>query len=149
MKTDALVGWRTTIRLHHIAHSRCTAHNTRLHRVIGIPVIVFTTVVGSTVFGTMGKATDTWLVVATGFFSILAAVLSSLQTFLNYSTLAEKHKIAATHYGMLRREIEQFLDDYSGPQKLDSLEALNLGWVEGGIQHGEQHGDQEESHERI
>ena len=41
------------------------------------------------------------------------------------------------------------LHEYSGPQKLDSLEALNLGWAEGGIQHGEQHGDQEESHERI
>ena len=78
---------------------------------MGIPVIILTTVVGSTVFATMGKSADTLLVVATGFFSLLAAVLAALQTFLNYSTLAEKHKIAATRYGMLRREIEQFLDD--------------------------------------
>ena len=35
--------------------------------------------------------------------------------------------------------------DYSGPQKLDSAEALNLGWAAG----GNQYGDQEESYERI
>jgi len=34
---------------------------------------------------------------------------------------------------------------YSGPQKLDSQEALNLGWAEW----GDQYGDQEESYERI
>ena len=36
-------------------------------------------------------------------------------------------------------------ETYSGPQKLDSAEALNLGWAAG----GNQYGDQEESYERI
>lgn len=111
MRTNTTIGWQTTIRLHHIAHMRCAARNAQLHRAMGFPVILLTTVVGSTVFATMGKSPDPMVVIATGLFSLLAAVLAALQTFLNYSTLAEKHKIAATSYGMLRREIEQFIDD--------------------------------------
>jgi hypothetical protein len=36
-------------------------------------------------------------------------VLSSLNTFLNYGELAERHRNASVKYGNLRREIEQLV----------------------------------------
>lgn len=99
------------VRLAHICHSRAASHNTRMHRALGIPVVIVTTVVGTTVFSTMGKSPHVALIIVTGLLSLSAAILSSLQTFLSYSANAERHKFAAVKYGMLRRELEQFLDD--------------------------------------
>jgi hypothetical protein len=82
-----------------------------MHRALGIPVVIVTTVVGTTVFSTMGKSPTEALTIVTGLLSLSAAILSSLQTFLSYSANAERHKFAAVKYGMLRRELEQFLDD--------------------------------------
>jgi hypothetical protein len=89
-----------------------------MHRAFGIPVVVATTVVGSTVFASIGQSAHIALVIMTGMLSIGAAVLSSLQTFLNYSGDSEKHKIASVKYGMLRREIEQFLEDPDGASEV-------------------------------
>ena len=111
MKSDTVSGWAMTIRLHHIAHHRCAAHNAKLHRWMGITVILLTSIVGSTVFATLGKSPSPEVVIVTGSLSILAAIMSGLQTFLNYSSLAEQHKLSAAKYGMLRREVEQFLSD--------------------------------------
>lgn len=47
--------------------------------------------------------------IAVGLISIIAAVLSALQTFLSYGELAQKHKVAGVKYGALRREIEEAL----------------------------------------
>jgi hypothetical protein len=47
--------------------------------------------------------------VATGIASVLAAILAGLQTFLRYSERAERHRVGAGKYGVLRREMEQKL----------------------------------------
>jgi hypothetical protein len=82
-----------------------------MHRALGIPVVIVTTVVGTTVFSSLGQEPHVAVVIITGLLSVAAAILSSLQTFLSYSANAERHKAAAVKYGMLRRELEQFLDD--------------------------------------
>jgi len=111
MRTPTLEGWHTGIRLMHIAHSRAASRSTRLHRALGIPVVIVTTVVGTTVFSSLGNEPNVAMTIVVGCLSIAAAVLSSLQTFLNYSGAAERHNTAGIKYGMLRRELEQFLDD--------------------------------------
>lgn len=104
-----LEGWLKGIRLFHIAHSKAATHNARMHRALGVPVVIVTTTVGTTVFASMGKSPHIALVVFTSAFSLIASVLSGLQTFLNYSRQSERHKLAATKYGMLRRELEEML----------------------------------------
>jgi hypothetical protein len=118
MRTKTLEGWHTGIRLSHIAQSKAAAQHTRMHRVLGIPVVIATTVVGTTVFATLGQQQHIAVVVTTGLLSVAAAVLSSLQTFLSYSASAERHKFAAVKYGMLRRELEQFLEDRDDSQEV-------------------------------
>lgn len=111
MRTQTLEDWHTGIRLMHIAHSRAAASHVRLNRALGVPVVIVTTLVGTTVFASLANMPNTAITIIVGLFSVAAAILSSLQTFLNHSGSAERHNTAAIKYGMLRRELEQFLDD--------------------------------------
>lgn len=87
----------------------------RRHLLVGIPVVILTTLVGTSAFASISKAhgdsitflgadPDAVLIVV-GSISVLAAVLSSLQTFLRYATRAEGHRIAALRYETLRRDM--------------------------------------------
>jgi hypothetical protein len=87
----------------------------RRHLLLGIPVVVLSTLVGTSAFASISKAhgdsitflgvdPDAILIIV-GTISVLAAVLSSLQTFLRYATRAEGHRIAALRYETLRRDM--------------------------------------------
>lgn len=75
----------------------------------GMPVVVLTTFVGTSVFATLGRNVELWLRIAVGMISVLAAVLASLQTFLRFGERAEKHRFAAEKWASIRREIDQML----------------------------------------
>lgn len=112
MKNKTLDQWLNGIRISHISHNRAAAHYTRMHKAFGIPVVIVTTAVGTTVFSSVGQhEQNVALTIITGLMSLAAAVLSTLQTFLGYSANAERHKISAAKYGMLRRELELFIED--------------------------------------
>jgi hypothetical protein len=124
------VAWNPSLeRLYESWHRRVAAaeHGHRLmadrlrrrYFLLGIPVVVFTTLVGTGAFASMQNAnansimtenadSDTVLLIVGGI-SVLAAVLSSLQTFLRYATRAEGHRIAALRYETLRREMAETL----------------------------------------
>ena len=74
---------------------------------LGIPAVVLSTLVGTSVFATVQKQPELWLQITVGLASVAAALLASLQTFLGYSEGAEKHRIAGAKYGALGRELEQ------------------------------------------
>jgi hypothetical protein len=74
---------------------------------LGIPAVILSTLVGTSVFATVQKQPELWLQITVGLASIAAALLASLQTFLGYSERAEKHRIAGAKYGALGRELEQ------------------------------------------
>lgn len=78
-----------------------------LNYVIGVPAVVFASVVGTAIFAGLEKDTPKALLVASA--SILAAVLAGLQTFLRFSERAAQHATAADWYSAIRRDIEQTL----------------------------------------
>ena len=78
-----------------------------LNYVIGVPAVVFASVVGTAIFAGLEKDSPRALVVASA--SILAAVLAGLQTFLRFSERAAEHASAADWYSAIRRDIEQTL----------------------------------------
>lgn len=106
---DLLKRWRYAIRVCHKAHIRSAAMMNQRNRAIGIPVVILSTIVGTTVFSTLDSNPETWVKILVGFFSIAAAVLAGLQTFLGFSEKEEKHKAASQKYGSLRREIEEYM----------------------------------------
>jgi len=81
----------------------------RYNLLFGIPVVVLTAIVGTSVFATLQEQVATGWQIAVGGVSVLAGVLASLQTFLRFQERAEKHRAAAELWAAIRREIDQML----------------------------------------
>lgn len=106
--------WQGAIRVCHLSHVKSAARSQRLSKLLGIPAILLSTIVGTTIFSTMQSSPDVWQQVLVGILSMFAAGLGSIQTFLDFPELTEKHRRAAHQYGSLRREIEEELSSENG-----------------------------------
>jgi hypothetical protein len=103
--------------VHYIAEERYR----QLHYAIGVPAAILAAGVGTSVFVTLEKTTDTQIKILIGMVSILAAILTGLQTFLRYSERADRHRKAASDYSSIRREIEQTLVFAHAPHDVDHI----------------------------
>lgn len=105
-----LENWLRRARECQFGHYAAATVLARRNYWLGIPVVILTSLVGTSVFVTLQHEVDIRIKVATGLLSVLAAVLASLQTFLRTSEKAEKHRSSGALYGALAREIEQELN---------------------------------------
>lgn len=101
--------WLFRIRRTQQAHYESATLFARRNYWLGIPAIGLSAIVGTSVFTALGKETEVAIKLAVGFASITAAILTALQTFLRYPERAEKHRMVATRYGAMRRELEKKL----------------------------------------
>lgn len=109
---DVVREWYKRAGATQYAHYASAQHYHNNHLWLGIPAIVLSTIVGTTVFASIkAQQFDTWIQVAIGLASVLAAVLAGLQTFFSYSSLVEKHRMAGAKYGIIGRELEYMLAD--------------------------------------
>jgi hypothetical protein len=108
-------------RSHYLAGKTSQAKNVWL----GVPVVVTTTIVGTTIFATLSKTPDIRWQITTGLLSIAAAVLASLQTFFRYSEAAEKHRSAGSGFAALYRKFDLFLLKCHSPTPPDRTKALD------------------------
>jgi len=98
---------------HHRVYAAQSAHYASadlfrtLNYVVGVPAVIFSSVVGTALFAGMEKDSQRTLLVAST--SILAAVLAALQTFLRFAERATLHATAADWYSAIRRDIEEIL----------------------------------------
>ena len=99
--------WYKRIRESQFSHFQAENHYAKLHFRIGCAATISTIVVGSSFFGAYEMNPGHQMKLILGLFSLVAIILTGLQTFLDYSDRAKKHQIAATGYGALRRKIEQ------------------------------------------
>jgi hypothetical protein len=128
-----LAKWQERARTNQLQHYAAAQYFGNAHNAIGIPAVILSTVVGTTVFAALQKQVNLGGQIGVGAISVLAAVLAALQTFLRYSERAEKHRAAAAAYAAVRHRLEattntpvavrgplkEFLDDIEG--QLDSL----------------------------
>jgi hypothetical protein len=91
-------------RAHYIAANYYAA----LNRLFGVPVIVITAMVGTTIFATLNESPDPKWKIAAGLFSLIGTVLASLQTSLGFANTAQKHKFAGENYRAIQRRFETF-----------------------------------------
>lgn len=104
---EILNDWYNRVVTTQKAHYLSADYFGRKKFLLGVPAVLLSTIVGTTVFATLQKRDDSlWLQITVGLASVLAAVLTSLQTFLGYSERAEKHRIAGAKYGALGRHLE-------------------------------------------
>lgn len=119
------------------ARSAGTAHHmaaeiaSRKNVLLGIPAVVFGSIVATAVFGSMAERPPSavWQVAA-GFVALTAAVLSALQTFFGLAERSQRHLAAAASYLAMRRKLDVFLVRYQRSDRphldvtLQELESL-------------------------
>jgi hypothetical protein len=103
---NVLDDWYQRVSVTQRAHYLSAEHFGRKKYWLGIPAVILSTVVGTSVFATLQKQPIAALQIAVGLGSVFAALLTSLQTFLGYGERAEKHRISGAKYGALGRELE-------------------------------------------
>lgn len=103
--------WQRRIAAVELGHRKLSDRLQRRYLMLGLPVVVLTTIIGTAVFASLAdqEKVDVATRVVVGSVSIAAAVLSSLQTFLRYATRAEGHRVAAIRYETLRRDVAETL----------------------------------------
>lgn len=124
---DLILHWRFRIHRMQLAHYEAARKFGHRHLWLGLPVIVLSTIVGTSVFATVQKTAEQMphvgLQIVIGLLSVLSAVLASLQTFLRFSELAEKHRIAGARFANLKHEIE-LLDSMRPTEPSELRQAL-------------------------
>lgn len=106
---DLLENWGNRAVVAIDSHYFCSRYYAKRHYWLGIPTILLSAIVGSSIFSIAEFQTPNHLRISLGSLSVLAAVLSSLQTFFRYSERSETHKSTASRYSSIKREIEQLL----------------------------------------
>lgn len=103
-----LYKWLRRVKRAQLAHRLSAKHAQAHHFRIGIPAIVLSTIVGTSVFASFQVDLPGGKVVV-GLLSMCAAVLTALQTFLRYDETARNHQKAAVGYAQVRQSIEHRL----------------------------------------
>ncbi len=115
------VDWYQRVVVVAHGHYRAALRFSRLNRWFGVPTVLLSTIVGTSVFASIQQKPDVWVQMLVGSMSIAAAILSALQAFLGYNDKAEKHRIAGARYNSIGRELEQLLGEDSDFSALNDV----------------------------
>lgn len=124
--------WHFAVRVAHKAHIKSAAKADGLNKVFGIPATIFSAIVGTAVFASLGDNPGVTDKIVVGLLSIASAVFAALQTSLRYNEVAELHRKAAGRYGVIRRELERLIAAYNDchPCDCDELQPISSQWAE-------------------
>jgi hypothetical protein len=104
---ELLTGWLIHSHKARDRHDLASRTYAKGQVALGIPSLIVSTVVGTSVFSALSskEVPPLWV----GLLSILAAVLAALQTFLDFGGRSDKHRNAAVKYKSSIRMVEQAL----------------------------------------
>ncbi len=110
--TELLRGWLIHAHKGRDRHDLAARVYERARYALGIPTLIVSTVVGTSVFAAISAkgVLPLWV----GLLSVAAAVLAALQTFLDFPTRAERHRASAAKYKVVIRNLEQMLATIAG-----------------------------------
>ena len=97
-----------------------------LGRFLGIPVITVTTVTGAAIFTQLNSSPATWAKLIFGSVSLLAAVLSAVQTYVAFPARAQKAKNSGEQFGKLFGRMLDAEDRIEGGQSVPQAELQAL-----------------------
>ena len=124
-RRSLVLAWLRRAREWQQTHFEYANELARRDLMLGVPVILITAMVGTTIFASLSQenVSTAWKI-AVGMLSVAAAVLSSLKTFLKYSEQSEKHRLAAARYGAVKRKLESVYVEESGAPDEKYLDVL-------------------------
>lgn len=91
---------------------------------LGVPALIVSTVVGTSVFTSLASKQTPALWV--GLLSISAAALTAVQTFVDFGGRSDKHRIAAVKYKATTRGLEYMLVRLSNQETISDDEITSL-----------------------
>jgi hypothetical protein len=109
---DSARKWRT-------AYSFYSQRLTVRGQCLGIAVVVLSAVTGTAIFASIGESPATWSKVTVGAASVLAVVLSSVQTYMNYPRRAAAADRARVGYQELYDDLRHLKEQYEGGDPAD------------------------------
>lgn len=102
-----LSDWYHQASINRDINAKRARFNKRLHYWLGIPVVIFSSIVGSAAFTQVNQTGNNEVRVIAGLLSIVSAILAGLQTFLGFGGSAEKYRAVGIGYEQLANEIEK------------------------------------------
>lgn len=96
----------------------------KLHYIFGTPVIILSTLVGTSTFANLAENPRVEMQILAGLMSLVAAILAALQTFLRLNERATAHHSAGARYAGVLREIETILAIGDESEAVKSLESI-------------------------
>jgi len=127
---ELIVTWHYRVCRIQFAHYDAATHFERLNLLLGVPVIVLSAAVGTTIFATLTRSPSPRTQIYVGLLSVTAAVLASLQTFLRFSERAEKHRACGAKYAGLKTELEMIRAFPREPLEMQKfLESFGAKWA--------------------
>ena len=106
--SELLLAWIRRARESQFTHYVQATRFRRADLWLGVPVIAITALVGTSVFSSVANDQEPATAkIVLGLFSVLAAILSSLQTFMKLSERSDLHRSFGARYGDVRRKLEQ------------------------------------------
>ena len=99
--------WYKEVSLNQDSHSQAAKLYNRLHYWLGVPVVIFSTVVGTAAFASLHQQANDEVRMGAGIVSVVSAILASLQTFFGFGERAEKHRALGVGYEKARKEINE------------------------------------------
>jgi hypothetical protein len=103
---ELLDRWLERVRVALSAYNDATTRTIAAERRLGVPAVVIGAMVATGVFATVQKNPALVWRIVTGGLALLAAGLTTLQTFLRQSERTAQYREAARGYGRIRRRIE-------------------------------------------
>ena len=104
---DLVEDWRRRAWAAQFGHYEVAGTSRRRNVALGVPVVIFSAVVGTSLFATLSQANlPLPLRITVGAVSLLAAVMAAIQNFFAFAQLADRHVLAADWYASIRRRIE-------------------------------------------
>lgn len=121
---ELLNGWLIHAHKSRDRHDEAARHYAKGQYALGIPSLIVSTVVGTSVFSALASnaVPSLWV----GVLSITAAVLSALQTFLDFGGRSDKHRLVGVKYKTAIRQLEQLFVRRSQGEALSQDELSDL-----------------------
>jgi hypothetical protein len=124
-----LLQWLKGIKIAHVGHRRAATVFGRRARILGVAATLASAVVGTTVFASLSESADQRLLAVAAVLSVVAVIMSALQTFLNYGELVASHRQAANGYAGLRRRVDHLLVFADADELRDAMAAIATDWT--------------------
>jgi hypothetical protein len=109
------------------AHALAADMYASRHRQISIPVIILSTVLGTTTLSSfieIGKTAKLFVDIVICILAITVAVLAALQTFLDYASRSQAHTNAAAKFFALAQKWELLFNEDSSMREVSTLDEL-------------------------